>query len=190
MMTKLLMTLLISQASEAVLLKRLSNCEPSTKPEVLLKARDHQKLSEFPEGLFLAREVIHTIESKGSLIYKTHQKMLHESDSKTETCFFGKPKLVFKSQALLPVLIDLTGLKKVGNAYWKFSLNIEDNVGSSKSQRSLISVHDLHDRLIEQGFQIEKVQISHAEFELRLKRENNQSTELYVVLFDRKLTSP
>lgn len=190
MIIKLLSTLLIFQMSEAVLLKRLSTCQPSMLPETSLNIREHQKLSEFPTGLFLAREVVHTIESKGNLIYKTHQKMLQESDLKTETCFFGNPKLVFKSQALLPVLIDLTDLKNVGNAYWNFSLDIENNVGSSKSQRSLISVHDLHGRMAEQGFQVEKIQISHAEFELRLKRVNNQSTELYVVLFDRKLMSP
>lgn len=190
MIIKLLSVLLIFQISEAVLLKRLSNCESAMSPDVSSRVGEYQKISEFPVGLFLAREVVHTIESKGSLIYKTHKNMLQDSNLSTETCFFGKPKLVFKSQALLPVLIDLTDLKKVGNAYWKFSLDIENNVGSSKSQRSLVSVRDLHDRLVEQGFHVEKVQISHAEFELRLKRENNQSTELYVVLFDRKLTSP
>lgn len=185
-----LISLLLSFNSEALILKRLSSCGPLNISQVSSEDSEYQKLSEFPKGLFLAREIVHTIESKGHLVYKTHQKLLHESDLVSKTCYYGKPKLVFKSQALLPVLIDQTDLKKVGNAYWKFSFDIEDSVGSSKSQRSLITVQDLHHRLIEQGFQIEKVQVSHAEFELRLKRQNDQSTELYVVLFDRKLISP
>lgn len=190
MLAILFSTLMFSLSTQAVLLKRLSSCDQSFSSLSYFKIQDHQKLTEFPKGLFLAREVLHTIESNGDLVYKTHKKMLHESDPETETCYFGKPAMVFKSQALLPVLIDLTDLKKVGDAYWKFSLDIENKVGSAKSQRSLVKVSDLYDRLAEQGFDVEKIQISHDEFELRLKRVNSQSTELYVVLFDRKLTSP
>lgn len=190
MLKFLILSLFFSLSSEAVILKRLSSCGSESGFGSNTMTQSYQKLLEFPKGLFLAREVVHTVQSNGDLIYKTHKKMLEVTSSETETCFFGKPLLNFKSQAFLPVMIDLTELQNVGHAYWKFSLDIENQVGSVVSQRSLVQANVFQDRLLQQGFDIEKVQLSHDEFELRLKRSNQQSTESYIVLYDRKSKGP
>lgn len=161
-------------------------CEKEMNLDLTQPVAEYQVLSQLPKGLFLVREVQHTVSDNGKIKYHTRKSMIGRNDQSSESCYFGEPQNQYKSTGLVPVLIDLTDKKEIGDSFWNFSYSFDKRVGSLNTKRSLMPAEDFQKRLTGQGFELEKVQISHDEFELRLNRSHQKFSEKIVLVFDRK----
>jgi len=182
----LVLALFCSSYSLANVMRRLEVCEKEINLMEVKPVAEYQVLSQLPKGLFLVREIQHTVSDEGQIKYHTRKSMIGRNDQNSESCFFGDPQNQYKTAGLVPVLIDLTDKKEIGDSFWNFSYSFDKRVGSLNTNRSLMPNEDYQKKLIGQGFELEKVQISHDEFELRLNRSHQKFSEKIVLIFDRK----
>ncbi len=167
-------------------MRRLEVCEKDSLSLQPKPVAEYQVLSQLPKGLFLVREIQHTVSDEGQIKYHTRKSMIGRNDQSSESCYFGEPQNKYKITGLVPVLIDLTDEKETGDSFWNFSYSFDKRVGSLNTKRSLMPAEDYQKKLTEQGFELEKVQINHDEFELRLNRSHQKFSEKIVLIFDRK----
>lgn len=167
-------------------MRRLEMCDQEISLAQNQTVAEYQVLSQLPKGLFLVREIQHTVSDEGQIKYHTRKSMIGRNDQNSESCYLGDPQNQYKMTGLVPVLIDLTEKREVGDSFWNFSYSFDKRVGSLNTKRSLMPAEDYQKKLTGQGFELEKVQISHDEFELRLNRSHQKFSEKIVLIFDRK----
>lgn len=182
-----ILVFLFASSASAGVMKKLALCKTESFANLLESVPDHRKLAQFPSGLFLARHLAYLIEENGTIKYAAYKNMMGLNYRSEEVCVNRSSSQRLKKLGIIPVMIDQTEKGLLGHSFWSFSMVFENSIGSLTSHRSLQKQnHDYIQSLISQGFQVEKVQLGHEEYELRMVRERFGILEKIVVTFDRQ----
>ena len=171
-------------AAQSLSYKNLQRCDEVVDTNQELFAPEHLKLETLPQGLYLVRSVVQSLESQTGERYVNYQKLLTEQDRFSRLCFNGSPLSELKVQTFFPTVIDQTKEKKWGHAFWSMMVSARKASGAVEANRSLVPAQDYRQKLSEQGFQVEQRQIHHQQYELRLTRDVASWKETVIVLYD------
>lgn len=174
----------VSLYVEAYSLKKISNCDVNKYQQLFEERSEIQKINFLPGGLYMARDLKVLVEENGVAKFGAHRILKHSQEKQAEICYLNQHDKKVKVEGIVPVLIDLTQ-EKSGHSYWSVSMTLEKQVGGISLGRSLQKSEDFLMSLEKQGFRVEKSQISHDEFEIRLERKKQSISEKIVLIFDR-----
>lgn len=186
MKTLFFLTLLAAHtiSAQGIAYKNISSCN-SVPEEIFQSSKESVlNLKVLPQGLYLARSVIQSVEKPEGDKYFSYQSLASPENTKNYFCYQGVPDSKVKIQAFVPTMIDMTQDHQWGNAFWSFALSADKKAGAVEASRSLVPALDYKTKLQEQGYTVTERQKSHNEFEIRLQRNVANWKETIILLYD------